>query len=532
MRRLAPLRVCWLLAWVCSALPVGAQTLTVANGLAPPNPENVFDEPLFVDGISVRDVGCAGLAECSAPRNPTAIEIADGAVLGAENFSLGASETSRILISGGQLAPVRFTSVRLGSQASLRMSGGTIASAQVVAGDLSHAVFEGGLVDGVVFAGDRFSDRFPEGLGGLVDIFGGEITTLRARGYGLIRVHGGRVRSIIDASENSWIVLEGGEYAPVGNNRTRLTTTGDGQIEIVGADFTLDNAPLPLGPLAAPGRVLRGTFLTGETFEVQLIGDPDRRRILLTAEPSVGSDADGDGVPDRRDFCPEAADPENRDSDGNFIGDACNDFEDRDGDGFADALDTCPDLANPGQEDADGNGVGDLCNDAFDEDGDDFEDDIDTCLMLPNANQTDRDGDGRGDVCDPYPDDTQNFGAIDDLRMAQADLAAAEADLAMCLMDPPFFDTDGDGEHDRTDRCPGTEPGEAVDTAGCSLAQFCAAVPIGSSWGGAARCLLADWQNDETLAPRDCRVSDLYDGRVCEPRSSSRPVWHGPWLPW
>ncbi len=87
------------------------------------------------------------------------------------------------------------------------------------------------------------------------------------------------------------------------------------------------------------------------------------------------------------DNCPEVANPDQQDSDGNRIGDACDSIpaEDRgsipsntgtsitegdsDGDNIADTSDNCPTISNPGQEDSDGDNEGDVC-DACPQDGD------------------------------------------------------------------------------------------------------------------------------------------------------------------
>jgi hypothetical protein len=54
-------------------------------------------------------------------------------------------------------------------------------------------------------------------------------------------------------------------------------------------------------------------------------------------------DTDADGVPDASDDCPSVANPDQRDEDGDKVGDACD--PDRDGDGVPNALDGCPDQA-------------------------------------------------------------------------------------------------------------------------------------------------------------------------------------------
>ena len=59
---------------------------------------------------------------------------------------------------------------------------------------------------------------------------------------------------------------------------------------------------------------------------------------------------------------------------------------DADGDGVVNSQDNCPNVVNRGQEDADGDGVGDAC---------------DNCPSTPNPGQQDWDIDGIGDACDP-----------------------------------------------------------------------------------------------------------------------------------
>ncbi len=80
---------------------------------------------------------------------------------------------------------------------------------------------------------------------------------------------------------------------------------------------------------------------------------------------------------------------------------------DTDGDGICDDIDNCISTNNPDQTDSNGNGIGDACelvdpcvNNGGDTDGDGICDNQDNCIDTPNADQADADGDGIGDACD------------------------------------------------------------------------------------------------------------------------------------
>ena len=84
--------------------------------------------------------------------------------------------------------------------------------------------------------------------------------------------------------------------------------------------------------------------------------------LIGTVMPPAFADHDDDTIDDTGDNCPEVANEDQADTDGDGVGDACNDAEDTDGDEYADLLDNCPDDANPGQEDTDGDSIGDACD--------------------------------------------------------------------------------------------------------------------------------------------------------------------------
>ncbi len=147
----------------------------------------------------------------------------------------------------------------------------------------------------------------------------------------------------------------------------------------------------------------------------------------LTYNLGKKKDADGDGVPDRRDKCPDTPAGVAVDEDGCPI--------DTDGDGVPDYLDKCPNEAGTveGCPDRDGDGIADKDDECPDEKG------LKELKGCPDA-----DGDGVIDSKDQCPDTPRGV----------------KVDAKGCPID-----TDGDGIPDYLDKCP-NEAGVASNN-GC-----------------------------------------------------------------
>jgi uncharacterized protein YcfL len=125
-----------------------------------------------------------------------------------------------------------------------------------------------------------------------------------------------------------------------------------------------------------------------------------------------GGDSDKDGVCDKVDNCPNVYNPDQKDSNNNGIGDACevapcaNQGGDSDKDGVCDKVDNCPNVYNPDQKDSNNNGIGDACevapcaNQGGDSDKDGICDKVDNCPNVYNPDQKDSNNNGIGDACE------------------------------------------------------------------------------------------------------------------------------------
>jgi outer membrane protein OmpA-like peptidoglycan-associated protein len=150
-------------------------------------------------------------------------------------------------------------------------------------------------------------------------------------------------------------------------------------------------------------------------------------------------DADGDGVSDRKDACP--------DTPSGAVVDATGCPVDSDGDGVFDGLDQCANTPKGARVDAKGCPV--------DGDGDGVFDGIDQCADTPSGAKVDAKG---------CPTDGDGDGVFDGLDRCPDTPTGAKVDASGCPMD-----SDGDGIYDGLDKCPGTGPGLKVDKVGCPI---------------------------------------------------------------
>lgn len=200
------------------------------------------------------------------------------------------------------------------------------------------------------------------------------------------------------------------------------------------------------------------------------IGDPNEPDTDGDGMPDVcDDDIDNDGILNVNDNCvyvPNSDQSDLPDMDG--IGDACDD--DWDDDGILNDVDNCPITPNPDQLDTDGDTIGDVCDEIpfGDIDSDEVPDHLDNCVYTPNTDQTDTDGDGVGDACD-------NCELIVNADQADIDGDAVGDICDNCIDDfnPSQWDHDNDGIGTVCDNCPTSCNPDQIDTDGDGVGDTC-----------------------------------------------------------
>ena len=214
-----------------------------------------------------------------------------------------------------------------------------------------------------------------------------------------------------------------------------------------------------------------------------------------------GFDADGDGIEDWEDNCPNTTEGETVDSNGcstNQNGSG----EDLDSDGIWDENDECPDGNNDWTSDPTTDYDADGCKDGtedWDDDNDGIDDADDSCYNGETGWDTntrdpviDHDHDGCLDSTED--DDDDNDGYNDPVDTCPLTRVGAGVDTSGC--ETSFDDEDGDGVADSVDDCSSTVLGRDVDWYGCEI------------WEDQDEDDIPDWDDNCPDTPIDTEVDE------------------------
>ena len=254
-----------------------------------------------------------------------------------------------------------------------------------------------------------------------------------------------------------WAGLFGSPFLSVGAGLSKLTSD-DPNAALTVRRSGDDSFTTPPGPVNQGNAEFAGglNFWFTDRFALRLeardvawlskdkVTDVLSNNIIATAGLTwaIGAkarDTDGDGVPDRKDTCPDTPKGATVDAKG------CS--HDSDGDGVLDGLDQCANTPKGATIDAKG------C--PHDSDGDGVWDGLDACPDTPKGATVDSVG---------CPHDSDGDGVLDGLDQCPSTPPGAKVDEKGCPID-----SDGDGVPDGLDKCPETTPGLRVDSTGCPI---------------------------------------------------------------
>jgi hypothetical protein len=258
----------------------GPNNVVINNGLAPPNPANVFDagNSFPEESVLIEDVGCDAVVEfpCAMPwGDPTSVELVAGGLVGRD---LAAFETSSLTMSGGSVGQ----SLLAYDSSSLTMSGGS-AAGDLATYDSASVTMSGGLVAGDLATYDSASITMS---GGSV---AGDLATYDSSS---VTMSGGSVMGELAALDSSSVTMSGGHVV------SDLIAAHSSTVRIIGTGFAVDGVLVDFGPIAATYGTVTGTLKSGEPIDnrffriggtIALVPEPDAALLSIVAALSLAA---------------------------------------------------------------------------------------------------------------------------------------------------------------------------------------------------------------------------------------------------